>query len=109
MKLLFLKLKKRWGIKSNFQIIIILIVFAITGTLSLEVGHLVLEGFGIKKSNFKNLLLGIYLYWTCRILCILIVYKMILLTVGFLFGQFTFFWNIVKKMLKRIGFKRLLN
>lgn len=109
MKLFFLKLKKRWGIKSNFQIIIILIVFAITGSLSLKVGHLVLESLGIEKNNFEALFLGIYLYWICRILCILIVYKMILLTIGFLFGQFTFFWNIVKKMLKRIGFRGLLN
>ena len=32
--MIFKKLKERWGITSNFQIVIIFIVFGITGTVS---------------------------------------------------------------------------
>ena len=43
------KLKDKWNITSNFQLIIILIVFAITGSLSLVVSEPILEILGIKS------------------------------------------------------------
>ena len=45
------KLKKKWGIETNFQIIIILIVFAITGSLSLVVSDPLLNLIGLTKEN----------------------------------------------------------
>ncbi len=93
------RLKERWGIHSNFQLLVILIVFAITGSLSLIVTKPVISIFNIAS-------LPIYLYYLIRVIVIFIVYKILLLSIGFLFGQFNFFWNIVKKMLSRFGFKR---
>ena len=38
-----------------------------------------------------------------RILLITIVYQFILVFVAFVFGEFKFFWNFVRKFLKRLG------
>ena len=48
------KLKDKWGIKSNFQIILILIVFAITGSLSLVVSDPILNFIGLEKENVSS-------------------------------------------------------
>ena len=47
------KLKEKWGITSNFQLIVILVVFAITGTASLVVSNPILDFIGFSNSvNF---------------------------------------------------------
>ncbi|MCY3998483.1 MAG: diacylglyceryl transferase [Flavobacteriaceae bacterium] len=109
MKKVWRKLKKRWGIQSDFQVLIILLVFAITGMTSLEVSHAFLDFIGLTKENFVDSLFGNTLYYTCRIMSILIVYKFILIIVGTLFGQFKFFWNFIKRFLRIFGFGRLFN
>lgn len=94
------KLKKRWGIESNFQIIIILIVFSITGSSSLFVGKPILEFFNINNE------MG-WLYWPLRLIVIFPAYQVLLVLYGWLFGQFRFFWNFEKKMLSHLGLKFL--
>ncbi|HZW62056.1 MAG TPA: DUF6787 family protein [Flavobacteriaceae bacterium] len=101
------KLKKRWGITSNWQILIILIVFSITGTTSLFVTEPLLDAAGLVKENFTHTVWATILYYIVRLTLILIVYQFLLLGFGWLFGQYSFFWNIVRKMLVRIGFKSL--
>lgn len=93
----FEKLKKRWGVTSNFQVAIIFTVFAITGTLSAKIAKPVCEYFGIFPDTYHPIL-----YWTIRLLIILPAYQVILLMVGTLFGQFNFFWNFLKRT---FGFK----
>ena len=95
------KLKERWGITSNFQIVVILFVFSITGSASLYVSRLIIKQFGITKDN-----LPVFLYWVLYILIGFIAYQIMLVLFGWLFGQFNFFWNMEKKMLSRLGFKR---
>jgi hypothetical protein len=95
------KLKKRWGINSNFQIVLILIVFAINGSFAAWVADPITEFVGLNAENRHP-----WLYWTLRILLVFAVYQVTLPIVGFCFGQFTFFWNFTKKMLSRMGFKR---
>ena len=94
------KIKKRWGINSNFQILKIFIVFGITGTTA----SLIPEGFysfiGLSKQN-----LHLIFYWIIRIMLMTIIYQFILLIIAFIFGEFKFFWNFVKKFLKRFGIK----
>lgn len=101
------KLKQRWGITSNWQILIIFIVFGITGSSSMLVTKPVLKFFGIIKENFAN---GqeIILYYILKILLVFIAYQFLLVFFGWIFGQHTFFWNFEKKMLRRIGLKRFL-
>lgn len=51
---MFDKLKKRWAIDSNFQLLIIFIVFGITGSLSVVVTTPILDFFDFKKQNFED-------------------------------------------------------
>jgi len=92
------KLKARWGINSNFQILKIFVVFGITGSTVAWVTHPICDAFGITTEN-----LNVFLYWTLRIILITVVYKFILVFVAFIFGEFTFFWNFIKKFLSRMG------
>ncbi|WP_421918370.1 DUF6787 family protein [Marinifilum sp.] len=92
---MFEKLKKRWEINSNLQLVVILIVFSITGSLSVLVRNPIFEYFSIDTDT--NILLRIFL----SILIITPTYQLLLLIVGTLLGQFRFFWNFEKKMLSR--------
>tara|TARA_Y200000002_G_scaffold381545_1_gene395863 strand:+ start:770 stop:1063 length:294 start_codon:yes stop_codon:yes gene_type:complete len=94
------KLKKRWGISSNFQIIKIFIVFGITGSTAAWISDPLCDFLGI---NIESL--NIFIYWFLRIIIVTIVYKFILLFVAFIFGEFKFFWNFLKKFLYRLGLK----
>ncbi|WP_370476869.1 DUF6787 family protein [Tamlana flava] len=98
------KLKTRWGIESNWQVVLILIVFAITGSTASYIGKPILGFLNIDRENF-----GTFGYWTIRIVLLFIVYQFMLVFFGWLFGQYKFFWNFEKKMLRRIGLKRFFN
>ena len=98
----FNKLKKKWGIASNKQFVIILIVFALTGSFSVKIAPFFLENIGFSKVLFKDLFLGTALYWGARILIIFPIYQLLLLSFGALFFQFRFFWNFEKKFFLKI-------
>lgn len=91
------KLKQRWGIESNLQLAIIFIVFAVTGSTSAWVSKPVCFWLGIVEEDFGNWFVLI------RLLIIFPLYQVLLVAIGTLFGQFTFFWNFEKKMLKSMG------
>ena len=94
------KLKKRWGVTSNFQLTIIFIVFAITGTASAWLSKLFCFWLGITKED-----LGLW-FTPVRLLLIFPIYQVLLVLIGFVFGQFKFFWAFEKKMLRsmKLGF-----
>ena len=98
------KLKDRWGIDSNFQIIVILIVFAVTGSTASYIGKPILKYLKISQDT-----LGRFGYWTIRIILLFVMYQFMLVFFGWLFGQYKFFWNFEKKMLRRIGLKRFVD
>ncbi|QLG47090.1 DUF6787 family protein [Costertonia aggregata] len=102
------KLKERWEITSNLQLIIIFIVFAITGSSSVYVAKPFLVWIGLQKEVFPTTWWGTALYWLLRILLIFPFYQILLVLYGWLFGQFKFFWNFEKKMLNRMGLGFLL-
>ena len=95
------KLKEKWGITSNFQLIIIFFVFSVTGSLSLWVAKPLLDLIGLDKATLSP-----WIFWPIRILIIFPIYQILIVIIGALFGQFQFFWNFEKKMLARLGFKR---
>tara|TARA_B100001758_G_C18316154_1_gene560637 strand:- start:103 stop:411 length:309 start_codon:yes stop_codon:yes gene_type:complete len=92
------KLKEKWGIKSNFQLLIILFVFSITGSLTLIISKPLLTLLGIEKD-----ILSVWIFWPIRILIIFPTYQILILIVGAIFGQFNFFWKFEKRMLARLG------
>ncbi|GGZ90501.1 DUF6787 family protein [Algibacter mikhailovii] len=98
------KLKQRWGIEHNWQIVVIFIVFAITGSTASYIGKPILNVLNITTENF-----GSFGYWVIRILLLFIVYQFMLVFFGWVFGQYKFFWNFEKKMLRRIGLKRFVD
>ncbi|WP_345276789.1 DUF6787 family protein [Litoribaculum gwangyangense] len=98
------KLKERWGIENNWQIVVILIVFAITGSTASYIGKPILSYLNITKESF-----GTFIYWFIRIILLFTMYQFLLVFFGWLLGQHKFFWNFEKKMLARLGFKRYLD
>ncbi len=98
------KLKERWGVTSNWQITIILFVFAVTGSTASYIGRPVLEFLNISPETFTT-----FGYWVVRILLLFVMYQIMLVMFGWLFGQYNFFWNFEKKMLRRIGLKRFVD
>jgi hypothetical protein len=99
----FGKLKKRWAIKSNLQMALIFIVFAITGSSSVWVAKPFLHWVGLESLRDGANFGGHLLYWTLRIALIFPFYQVLLLMYGWLFGQFKFFWAFERKMLTRMG------
>ena len=98
------KLKERWGISSNWQVVVIFIVFSITGSTSAKIAGPIVEFLGITQENTSG-----WIYWPVRILLIFPVYQVLLIIFGWIFGQFQFFWAFEKKMLRRLGFAKFLD
>lgn len=102
----FKKLKEKWEVTSNFQLVLIFVVFAITGSLSVKLGQPILDFLNLNPVQFSSLTFGKALYWFLRLLLIFPIYQVLLLVIAGLFFQFKFFWAFEKRILRRIGFKR---
>ena len=88
------KLQLRWGVSPQ-RVVIILIVFALTGTTVVF----------IKKPILLALFQGenpSWIFYVLYYIFILPVYNLILLVYGFIFGQFQFFWDFEKRFFKRL-------
>jgi len=92
------KLKNRWQIESNFQLILILITFSVTGSLTLLVRRPIFEYLDIDATT------SLWIKIPLSILIITPSYQVLLIIVGSLLGQFKFFWAFEKKMLNRFRF-----
>ncbi|MFI2743606.1 DUF6787 family protein [Zhouia sp. PK063] len=97
------KLKQRWGITSNYQFVIIFIVFTITGSTAVYIVKPIFNAIGFYREIFDEGWHWSVLYRVIRIIAILPVYQVLLVCYGWLFGQFKFFWNFEKKMLRGMG------
>ncbi|SNR34587.1 hypothetical protein SAMN06265371_101545 [Lutibacter agarilyticus] len=96
------KLRQRWGLTSNFQVILIIIVFSINGSFAAWVAKPLTEFIGLAKETTNP-----WIFWPIRIGLIFVIYQFTLPLVGFCFGQFKFFKAFSKKTLSRMGFKFL--
>lgn len=101
---LFKKLEHKWSVEYRWEMIRVFIVFAITGSSSVVVGKPIIALIGITKDNFNSVF-----YWMLYILVGLVFYQILLVGYGWLFGQFKFFWEFEKKMLRRFGLEKFLN
>ncbi len=99
---MFKKLKDSWGLKNNAQLVMVLLVFAITGSLAIKLAYPFLRLIGIRVDNFG------WFYYVLKVLIIFPIYQILLLIVGTILGQFTFFWNFEKKMLLRLKLRKLI-
>ena len=90
--------KQRWGITNNFQLLLIIVVFAINGSLSARISALLMRFLGINNENTHW-----FFYYLALIILVLPLYPFLLMGFGYLFGQSKFFFPFSKKMLKSIG------
>jgi len=93
---MFEKLKQHWKVGGT-QLFLILCVFAITGTTTAYISRMITIWIGLTPESplwQRALLRGSVL---------LFGYQVIILLVSIPFGQFQFFWNYEKKILKRFG------
>ena len=94
----FKKLENKWPVEHKWEMIAIFIVFAITGSLSAKLAGPFVNWVGLGEDSVNG-----FIFWTARILLIFPIYQILLVLIGWLFGQFQFFWNFEKKLLKRMG------
>ena len=87
-------------IESFFQFVLVMIVFAITGSLSLIVTVSLFKVLNLNVDSFSPLV-----FWPLRIIFIFFVYQVLLLIIAIPFGQFRYFWQFEKKILSRFGLK----
>jgi formyltetrahydrofolate-dependent phosphoribosylglycinamide formyltransferase len=90
------KLQQKWNV-SSIQLLLILCTFAVTGTSTAVISRYITGWVGFDENTFWlwKLLL--------RIFMLVFGYQFILMIVAFFFGQFPFFWNYEKKILRRMG------
>lgn len=96
--------KERWNIKSNWQVFVIIVVFAVTGSSAAYLSKPILSLFGITKETVSG-----WEYYPLYIILIFPIYQVLLVFFGFIFGQFTFFWAFEKKLLQSCGLGFLVN
>jgi len=87
----------RWGIESNIQVFIILLVFSSTGFSALYARRFIFDLLGIAENDP---------FWLKSIIWLVTIlpgYNIILLIYGALFGQWEFFWGFFKKMISRFN------
>jgi hypothetical protein len=91
------KLIKIFNANSLSHLIIIFIVFGITGSLSVVLSEPILNYLRLDKiTNY------VAVHMLLRVLVILIVYQVLLIVIGSIFGQFEYFRKIQKRFLVRI-------
>jgi len=91
-------LKLRWGISSDIQVVIILLVFTLTGFSTLYVNKLIDTLIGVNAESP---------FWQRALVFLIIVlpvYNLLLLFWGTLLGQYKFFISFIKKFIRRILF-----
>lgn len=92
------RLENKWIVDQRWELIRIFIVFAVTGSSSVFVSRSLLKLTGITLDNLHALI-----YWVLFVIISLVVYQILLLAFAWIFGQFNFFWNFEKKILRRFG------
>lgn len=90
------KLQSKWNLKSLRQVILVLIVFALTGFTILFIKKPIFDFLGISMER------GGFWKTVLYLLLVLPLYQIILLMWGFVFGQFDFFWEKEKQFLRRV-------
>ncbi len=94
---LLYKLKEKWGVNSLWQVFVILLVFSLTGMTVVFLRKTFFHWFGFDENTP---------FWIKTITYLLLVfpsYQILILVYGTLLGQFSFFWEKEKKMIRFFG------
>lgn len=97
---MFKRLQGKWGVSTR-QFWILFIVFGLTGTTTAMLTRYITSWLGMDETSF----------WLWKLLLrvgmLLFGYQVLLLTYGFLLGQWAFFWKYEKRLLVKLGFRGL--
>ena len=93
--------KKKFNARSIRHLVIIFIVFSISGSLTVYLSFPIINFFQIHK-YIDNL----FLILIIRLLIIFPLYQLILISVGIIFGELDYFINFEKKILKKLFLKK---
>lgn len=93
------RLQERWQLPSMKDTIVVLIVFAMTGTTIVLIKPFILESL-IGSTSLSGW------YSVAYYVLILPIYNLFLLVYGALLGKFKFFWDFEKRMIQRIFQKK---
>lgn len=91
---MFEKLKSKWKV-SGWKFVLILCVFAITGTTTAFLTRQI--------TIWLDLEINSLWYWVLKAGVLLFGYWILILIVALPFGQFKFFWEYEKKIWRRIS------
>ncbi len=87
----------KFNAKSKVHLLVIFLVFGLSGSFSLWVSSPIMSAL-----ELKNILNNDFLYIFLRFLILIPIYQFILIIFATLFGEFEYFWRFEKKFLKRI-------
>ena len=91
------KLIKKFEANSIQHLIIIFIIFALSGSGSIFISSPILAILSLEQ------LISFYpLYLFVRIILIVPIYQILLILIASLFGQFNYFWKFEKRFLQRL-------
>ena len=88
----FDKLQAKWKLKSLFQVVMVLVVFSLTGMTVVFVRPIIFSWFNFDDQTP---------FWVKTITYILLIfpmYQILILIYGAILGQFAFFWEKEKKL-----------
>ena len=91
------KLVKKFNAKSNRHLLIIFMIFALSGS-----GSLFLSSPILSAVNLESFITYYPIYVLIRIIIIIPIYQIILIIIATIFGEFNYFWKFEKKFLKRL-------
>ena len=91
---MFNRLKKHWG-ADNKKLFLILLTFTITGSLTAWLSNKIPFWLLLEKFSFA--------WWLSKIAVFIFGYQVLILIIGYCLGQFPFFWNYEKKILRSFG------
>jgi enoyl-[acyl-carrier-protein] reductase (NADH) len=88
------RLKKHWDLNSNLDLFLIILTFAIGGSLCGRLAKFILKQFSITQ-DFSSVS-----YWLLYIVAMTILWPICVITVSVLTGQFQFFKKYLKKVFR---------
>ena len=88
---------KKFKAKSKVHLLVIFIIFGLSGSFSLWISSPIMSAL-----DLKNMLNNYPLYIFLRFLFIIPIYQLILIVIATIFGEFNYFWRFEKQFLKRM-------
>lgn len=96
MNRLFEKLKKRWEVETLWQVVVILVIFSVTGITTLYVKKYLFGLMGVTEGT------PFWIRSLAWLFTVLPSYQVLFLFYGLILGQFRFVWQFEKESFRKI-------